>query len=357
MSRLASWANQFRVYRFVTHPRTRLALRTGRTVSLAAAIGYYGYGTGVHRALSDPEGTTSQILDHVLSASGGGKLLPAEKPDSLLVQRLGDELVAAAKLGLDAEMSELVTTAANRAAPTADEETSMERVRSQLVAMRRAWRFVVIDDDKINAFVTDQLPGYVFVHRGLLELMKRNPERLSFILAHELAHHLCDHNQQTRTIGASLSLLQLVVFAAVDPTGVLAFALELGAFSTLFSYTFELPSSRGHESEADALGLQLVTRACREPREAIQAHEVLARYEQTKGGAPDITRLGATHPATNERLLALQKLLPEAEKEYKKAGCWYRKAAWKRLSQTERLARARQADEQKKQEEAAKSQS
>jgi len=293
----------------------------------------------------------------VLSVSGGGKLLPAEKPDSLLVQRLGDELVAAAKLGLDAEMSELVTTAANRAAPTADEETSMERVRSQLVAMRRAWRFVVIDDDKINAFVTDQLPGYVFVHRGLLELMKRNPERLSFILAHELAHHLCDHNQQTRTIGASLSLLQLVVFAAVDPTGVLAFALELGAFSTLFSYTFELPSSRGHESEADALGLQLVTRACREPREAIQAHEVLARYEQTKGGAPDITRLGATHPATNERLLALQKLLPEAEKEYKKAGCWYRKAAWKRLSQTERLARARQADEQKKQEEAAKSQS
>ena len=33
--------------------------------------------------------------------------------------------------------------------------------------------------------------------------------------------------------------------------------MEVGAVSTLFTYTLQLPSSRSHESEADALGLTL----------------------------------------------------------------------------------------------------
>jgi len=340
MQALRSAIGGTRLFQFVTNPMTRRALRVGRTIGLAGGIAYAGYGTGVHDALADPEGTTCKILEHVLVASGGGKLLPTDVPDAQLIQRLGDELVAAANLSLDAELADLTAAALNRAQPTAEEEAGIERVKSQQRAMRRAWRFVVIDDGTINAFVTDQLPGYVFVHRGLLELMKRHPEKLSFILGHELAHHLCDHNQQARNISAGLGLLQLFVFAAVDPTGLLSFALELGAFSTLFTYSLQLPTSRGHEHEADALGLQLVTRACRNPREAIKAHAVLASYEQTKGGAPDVTKLSSSHPATLTRLKELEAMLPDAEREYKKGGCWHRKEAWKRLSYTERLARA-----------------
>ena len=331
MQRLAAALGEFRAFRLITAPGTRRALRAGRTVGLAGSIAYAGYGTGVHDALHDPEGTTKKILQHVLVASGGGKLLRVDLPDSLLIQRLGDELVAAAMDTLNAEAADIAAAVATKAKPTADDEAAMARVTSQQATMRRSWRFVVIDDKAINAFVTDQLPGYVFVHRGLIELMKRNPERLSFIIGHELAHHLAEHNQQARNMAGVLSMLQLLVFAAVDPTGVVAFMMELGAVSTLFTYTLQLPTSRGHESEADALGLQLVTRACRNPKEAIKAHEVLAQYEQKRGGMPDVTSLGATHPATGKRLKELEAQLPDALKEYKKGGCYHRKEAWRRL--------------------------
>ena len=53
------------------------ALRAGRTVGLAGGIAYAGYGTGVHDALHDPEGTTSKILEHVLVSVGGRRAASA----------------------------------------------------------------------------------------------------------------------------------------------------------------------------------------------------------------------------------------------------------------------------------------
>ena len=79
MQRLASAFGDNRVFRFFASPGTRRALRAGRTVGLAGTLAYAGYGTGVHDALNDPEGTTAKILEHVLVASGGGKLLPLSK--------------------------------------------------------------------------------------------------------------------------------------------------------------------------------------------------------------------------------------------------------------------------------------
>ena len=94
----------------------------------------------------------------------------------------------------------------------------------------------------------------------------------------------------------------------------------------------QYPFSRTHEREADALGLQLVTRACRNPRQAIRAHEKLLEYEgkgttagESGGSAATIARLAATHPPTEERLATLRTLLPDSEKEYKELGCAYRK--------------------------------
>ena len=325
MERLAARFGNNRVFRALTNPWIRGALRATRTVGLATAIGYSGYCTGLHDAMADPEGTTqkimTQILDHAAKGSPNkhAALLAPDNRDSMLVSRLGNELIVAAQAALAAEAEAI------RAAATPDEDRLAEVLRHQR-EFERKWRFLVVDNDAINAFVTDQLPGVVFVHRGLIKLMERQPERLSFIIGHELAHHLCDHNESSRRLANGLSMLQLLVFVAVDPTGLASFVLELGAMSTLFSYALELPNSRSHESEADAMGLQLVVRACRDPREAIKAHEVLARYEQQMGGAPDVTALGASHPATNQRLANLRLKLPQAEKEYRQTGCHLRKS-------------------------------
>jgi len=322
LGRLNATFGSYRAYRALTHPYSRMALRATRTIGLAASIGIAGYGSGVHDALADPEGTTQRVLAKVLSSAGGGKVLAPTHADACLVTRLGNELIVAAQSALEAELEALN---ASKAAQPASDDSERERVEAQRRSLQRTWRFVVIDDDTINAFVTDQLPGYVFVHRGLIKLMGGDPEQLSFIIGHELAHHLCEHNGQTRNIAAGLSALQLLAIVAVDPTGVLALLLELGAMSTLVSYGITLPASRGHESEADALGLELVVRACRDPRKAIRAHETLAAYERSLGGLPDVTSIGATHPATLARLADLKARLPEAEKRYKQAGCSERK--------------------------------
>jgi Zn-dependent protease with chaperone function len=326
MQRLTAAFGHTRLFRALTHPYTRTALRTTRTLALAGSIGFAGYASGVHDTLADPEEQAKRMLAKVLSSHGGpGGVLAAEAPDTLLVTRLGNELVSAAR---DALLQEVERLSAKEGA---GEE--LAAARAQLRALKHSWRFVVIDNDTINAFVTDILPGYVFVHRGLIDLMRGAPEQLSFIIGHELSHHILDHNEQARNMQLGLSLLQLLVIVAVDPTGLLSLGLELGTASTLLDYSLTLPASRGHESEADALGLQLVTRACRDPRKAIQAHATLATYEERHGRRPTMdTPLSATHPATLKRLADLQQMLPEAEAQYKQSGCRVRmRQLWRAL--------------------------
>ena len=310
-----------------------MGARATRTAGLAIGIGYSSYCSGVHDALSDPEGTTEKLMRQVLEqhakntsgrTPGAPTLLPADKRDSILVSRLGDELVMAAQAALAAEADQIRERIKEKKSMPEDEER-LEKLKSHQREFNRKWRFLVIDNDTINAFVTDQLPGVVFLHRGLIKLMERQPERLSFIIGHELAHHLLDHNETDRRLQAGLSLFQLVVFTAIDPTGFVSLVIETGVVAQLLNLTVEAPASREHEHEADALGLQMVVRACRNPREAIKAHEVLARYEQEAGGAPDKITLGASHPATLERIAALKAALPQAEADYKAAGCFRRK--------------------------------
>jgi len=324
MHRLRSLLGDSRLARALTSPVTRTIVRSARTVGLAGTIAYGSYASGVHDALADPEGQTRRILTEVLkahggSAKGGPNVLTPDAPDAQLITRLGNELVVAAQHLLSTELAELGNAESDQA--------QRDKLESKLRALRHNWRFVVIDNDVINAFVTDTLPGFVFVHRGLIELMGRDTEQLSFIIGHELSHHILDHNEQDRHLQGALSLLQLLVFVSIDPTGIVSFLLELGAASTLLSYGVYLPTSRKHESEADALGLQLVTTACRKPGEAIKAHQTLAEYEQRHGaGGSRSTSLGATHPATLKRLEDLQQMVPEAEAQYKKGGCHLRKS-------------------------------
>eukprot|EP00966_Prymnesium_polylepis_P281866 6513445-Prymnesium_polylepis.1 len=62
----------------------------------------------------------------------------------------------------------------------ADSEARKEQIAVRLRALQKpSWRFVVIDDDSVGAFVTSLLPGFVFVHRGLLKLHEGKTEQAS----------------------------------------------------------------------------------------------------------------------------------------------------------------------------------
>eukprot|EP00316_Scyphosphaera_apsteinii_P006003 CAMPEP_0119322298 /NCGR_PEP_ID=MMETSP1333-20130426/57768_1 /TAXON_ID=418940 /ORGANISM="Scyphosphaera apsteinii, Strain RCC1455" /LENGTH=277 /DNA_ID=CAMNT_0007329489 /DNA_START=211 /DNA_END=1044 /DNA_ORIENTATION=+ len=264
----------------------------------------------MRQCLEDRDGSIKSILCDVLAKqSANAAVLPENNRMSIRVSRLGQELLLAAQQHLQQVIE---------AAKGSDEASDATAKLNALQKLQ--WRFVVIDDGAVNAFVTNLLPGFVFVHRGLVEMMQDN-NQLSFIIGHELSHYLCAHGTAEQNVAGFFSVLQILVLAACDPTGLLSVGLELPLFSTLLHYMVAMPMSRRHEREADGLGLMLVARACRDPRSAIVAHETLASIEARAGGDPSTASFGDTHPSTLSRHADLQEQLPDAMKIYDANGC------------------------------------
>ena len=304
----------------LTSLTARRVYRVGRIAAIGSTIFGAGYSSGIKAALEDPEGTKRKVLMSMLQQQGGGEagILDAEDPHSRFITRLGMQLIHAAESHIAQAIADL------------KESDGAARRKEELEAKLRAlhdlpWKFVVINSSSINAFVTDVLPGYVFVHRGLLEAFDNDEDQLAFILGHELGHYLLEHGQKARDIGTALSILQLAVLGSVDPTGVVSAAIEFGAFTYGVNLAAVLPQSRQHEHEADELGLQLVARTCRDPQRAATAHRRLMELERAGGGDTSRTSIFSSHPATEERFANLQAQVPEARKLYDACGCSARK--------------------------------
>jgi predicted Zn-dependent protease len=88
----------------------------------------------------------------------------------------------------------------------------------------------------------------------------------------------------------------------------------MGLLGVGAQYGIVLPFSRAQESEADLLGLDLMTRAGFDPRQSV----ALWRNMSKAGGAqpPEIL---STHPAHESRIEALSQRIPQELPEYEKA--------------------------------------
>ncbi len=123
------------------------------------------------------------------------------------------------------------------------------------------YHFSVIQDDNINAFA--HLGGYVYVHTGLLNVV-RDDDELRFVLGHEIAH--CDLRHCVQGMTAAVRAEQ----TAGELVGGLA-AMAYRAISVGYSEEHELASDRwsysqmrrqGRSHDQAALGLQMLQRNC-----------------------------------------------------------------------------------------------
>lgn len=171
-----------------------------------------------------------------------------------------------------------------------------------------AWEFNLVKDKEVNAFC---MPGgKIVVYTGLMELVSSDDE-LAVVLGHEVAHAVAKHanermsqqllaNAGAAAVGYATQERSAAVQAAA--AGVYGLGAQVGAL---------LPFSRKHESEADYMGLALMTMAGYDPSTASQFWRKMA----AKGGSKP-PELLSTHPSDSTRIAALEKALPEIRAKY-----------------------------------------
>jgi predicted Zn-dependent protease len=79
---------------------------------------------------------------------------------------------------------------------------------------------------------------------------------------------------------------------------------------------FELPNGRAQESEADYIGLMMMSQSCYNPQGAISFWSRMVKVE--KNAPPEFF---STHPSSPHRVARLNEWLPEAEQKRSQSEC------------------------------------
>lgn len=172
------------------------------------------------------------------------------------------------------------------------------------------WEYNLVNDQTVNAWC---MPGGKIVfYTGILPIAK-NETGIAVVMGHEVAHALADHGAQRM----SASTLQQV--GALAGNVAIKDEETLSLFNTAYAAGTQvgvmLPFSRGHETEADKIGLQLMAIAGYNPDEAAE----LWRRMKAAGGSSTPEFL-STHPSNDTRIANLTAWAPEAKAEAKKFG-------------------------------------
>lgn len=257
--------------------------------------------------------------------------LGAQSYEQILQQEGGNVLCARASQSCGSNEQELVRTVRDIgerlqvAAIELEDELLQQGYNFTPVARDFQWTYNVIASDQPNAFC---LPGgYVAVYTGILDVTGNfngrvemddidDPALLAVVMGHEIGHALAHHGaermsqQQIAQMGQLAVGLGLGDMSAGQQQAVMQ-AFGMAAQGGILSF------SRSHETEADRIGLDLLVRACFDPR---QAPDLWERMGELGGGQSPPEWL-STHPASETRSENFRQWMPEAIATYNARGC------------------------------------
>jgi predicted Zn-dependent protease len=153
------------------------------------------------------------------------------------------------------------------------------------------YTFQVVEDKNINAFAT--MGGFVYVNSGLITTAENEAE-LASVIGHEIGHivgrHAIEHMRQQAISQGVLSA------AGLGRNQAIQIGVELA---------LSRPNSRKDELEADQFGLDNIIKVGYAPAGMVS---FMNKLLQNSGGSPP--SFLSTHPATSERIQALQRSIP-----------------------------------------------
>ncbi len=170
----------------------------------------------------------------------------------------------------------------DKIAQAAEIEPLQREINLRVRGYRFAWEANVVRENKVNAFC---LPaGKVFVFTGILPVAGNDDDQLATVLSHEIAHALAHHASER-------------------------IAREQRAGRGIFASLENLRHSREQESEADHIGVFLMTFAGYDPHKAVVFWERMRQRMASSQRPPEFL---SDHPTDEERIEAMKRWVPRA---------------------------------------------
>ena len=159
------------------------------------------------------------------------------------------------------------------------------------------YSFRAVNAAYINAYA---MPGgSIAVTRGILVELNNEAE-LAALLGHEIGHVNARHAAEASTKGMFANLLLAGATIATSAAGYGSAAGLVQQLGSMSAGALLAHYSRDNEREADALGMEYMTRTGYTPRGMVELMEVLVRNGRENPSAIEL--MFATHPMSSERL-------------------------------------------------------
>jgi len=166
------------------------------------------------------------------------------------------------------------------------------------------WSVAVIDEPTLNAWC---MPGgKMAIYTGIIEKLKLDDQEIAQIMGHEIAHALLGHGRERMS--------RAIAMQGGMTLGSIVAGRDLSVLAPVADIALTLPNSREAESEADRYGIELAARAGYDPRAAVRLWEKMAAA--SSNGVPAFL---STHPSPDNRIQALNALVPKMMPIYEKA--------------------------------------
>ncbi len=233
-------------------------------------------------------------------ASGLRKLVPADTLEGAATQ----------------QYSQLLAQARAKKALAPDNHPQLQRLRAigrrlvpfaaQWNPRARDWRWEVnlIGSPQINAFC---MPGgKIAFYTGILEQLQLTDDEAAMVMGHEMAHALREHAraQMAKSQATNLGLRLGAQLLGLGDLGSLA--------ANLGGQLLSLKFSRGDESDADLVGLEMAARAGYNPQSAVTLWRKMGQASGGQGGPSFLS----THPSGPQRIRELEQNVPKVQALY-----------------------------------------
>lgn len=181
----------------------------------------------------------------------------------------------------------------------AELETYLNQVAARLKTFTDSpdifFKIKIINDPNLNAFAFPN--GVIYVHTGVLARME-NEAQLAALLAHEMTH--CTHRHSLRVLKslddrpAFMAILEKSLEKVAMVQNLARILGVNGSMAAVTGYTREF------EAEADRVGLDLMTKAGYDPRQALNLFEHLRKEIESEGIKEPF--FFGTHPNVQQRI-------------------------------------------------------